>query len=220
VEEETEQRKYWSKEEIIQFLSIAEQQSELRDFVAFRLFLFSGMRRGELCALTDEDINFEQRTIKVNKTFAWKKDHTVKIEPPKTKNSIREISIDQTTLELIKKLSTMNKKLDLQIGARSSRSRLIFYRYKDSEKAPLAPIHFNTRLNALCKKHHLHRISVHQMRHSHASMLIEAGANVKDVQERLGHADIKTTLNIYTHVTDTQREKTADLFAHYMENEN
>lgn len=142
-EEETEQREYWTKEEIIQFLAIAEQQSELRDFVAFRLLLFSGMRRGELCALTDEDINFEQRTIKVNKTFAWKKAHIVKIEPPKTKNSIREISIDQTTLALIKKLITANKNQDLQVGARSSRSRLIFYRYKDSEKAPLTPVHFN-----------------------------------------------------------------------------
>jgi site-specific recombinase XerD len=49
-------------------------------------------------------------------------------------------------------------------------------------------------------------------------MLFESGANVKDVQERLGHTDITTTLNIYTPVTDTQREKTADLFTKYMEN--
>lgn len=49
-------------------------------------------------------------------------------------------------------------------------------------------------------------------------MLFEAGANVKDVQEKLGHADINTTLSIYTYATDTQREKTADMFAKYMEN--
>ena len=58
------------------------------------------------------------------------------------------------------------------------------------------------------------------MRYSHASMLFEGGAIVKDIPERLGHADIKTTLNIYTHVTNTQRKKTADMFAKYMENEN
>ncbi|MET1029657.1 MAG: tyrosine-type recombinase/integrase [Domibacillus tundrae] len=59
-----------------------------------------------------------------------------------------------------------------------------------------------------------------QLRYSHASMLFEAGANVKDVQERLSHGDINTTLNIYTHVTDMKREKTADMFAKYMENQN
>lgn len=142
------------------------------------------------------------------------------MEPPKTKNSTREISIDHITLSLIKKLITENKKQALQVGARSSRSKLLFYRYLDSEKAPLPPDHFNGKIDVLCRKHQLHRITVHQMRHSHASMLFEAGANVKDVQERLGHADIKTTMNIYTHVTTTQREKTADMFAKYMKNQN
>jgi integrase len=71
--------------------------------------------------------------------------------------------------------------------------------------------------NRICKKNQLFQIMFHQMRHSHASILFEAGANVKDVHERFVHTNISTTLNIYMHVTDVKREKTAELFANYME---
>lgn len=67
------------------------------------------------------------------------------------------------------------------------------------------------------KKHELHRITIHGLRHTHASLLFEAGASIKEVQERLGHSDIQMTMNIYTHVTDTLKEKTAQKFQKYIE---
>ncbi|MFP5303862.1 tyrosine-type recombinase/integrase, partial [Cobetia sp. SIMBA_158] len=63
----------------------------------------------------------------------------------------------------------------------------------------------------------LHPITVHGFRHTHASILFEAGATVKEVQVRLGHRDIKTTMNIYTHVTKTVKERTAELFQSYID---
>lgn len=67
--------------------------------------------------------------------------------------------------------------------------------------------------------HHpdFHRITIHQLRHIHASLLFESGASVKEVQEKLGHADIQTTYNIYTHVTETKGKQTLDNFANFME---
>ncbi|WP_412766095.1 tyrosine-type recombinase/integrase [Shouchella miscanthi] len=62
----------------------------------------------------------------------------------------------------------------------------------------------------------MHKITVHGLRHTHASLLFKAGTVIKYVQERLGHADIKMTLDIYTHVTETQKQKTASMFSKFM----
>ena len=71
--------------------------------------------------------------------------------------------------------------------------------------------------NAICKKYELRHIKVHGFRHTHASLLFDAGVSMKDVKERLGHSDITTTMNIYTHVTKKEAKKTAVSFANYME---
>ncbi|WP_330896417.1 tyrosine-type recombinase/integrase [Brevibacillus brevis] len=75
----------------------------------------------------------------------------------------------------------------------------------------------NDKLNEITKSNNLHPITVHGLRHTHASLLFEAGASIKEVQERLGHSDIKMTMNIYTHVTRTVKEQTASLFEKFME---
>lgn len=62
----------------------------------------------------------------------------------------------------------------------------------------------------------LPQINVHAFRHTHASLLFAAGASIKDVQARLGHTDIQTTMDIYTHVTNEAKEKTAEMFQEYM----
>ncbi|WP_417894553.1 tyrosine-type recombinase/integrase [Bacillus safensis] len=71
-------------------------------------------------------------------------------------------------------------------------------------------------MESFVKTHNLHPITVHGFRHMHASILFEAGATVKEVQVRLGRRDIKTTINIYTHVTKTVKERTAELFQTYI----
>lgn len=67
----------------------------------------------------------------------------------------------------------------------------------------------NEKLNSIIHKHKLHKITKHGLRHTHASLLFEAGATIKEVQERLGHSDVQMTMNIYTHVTDHIKEQTA-----------
>ncbi|QQK75842.1 site-specific integrase [Salicibibacter cibarius] len=77
----------------------------------------------------------------------------------------------------------------------------------------------NEVLKRTIRKLDMHPITIHGMRHTHASLLFEAGVDIKDVQERLGHSDIKMTLDIYTHVTETKQEKSAQTFANYMQDE-
>lgn len=70
---------------------------------------------------------------------------------------------------------------------------------------------------AICKKYDLRRIKIHGFRHTHASLLFEAGASMNEVKARLGHADINTTMNIYTHVTDDQKKDTANKLVRLLE---
>lgn len=66
------------------------------------------------------------------------------------------------------------------------------------------------------EKYGLRKISTHGLRHTHCSLLFEAGATIKEVQERLGHSDVKTTMDIYAHVTEKAKDEVAQKFAKYM----
>ncbi|WP_049786613.1 tyrosine-type recombinase/integrase [Evansella cellulosilytica] len=77
--------------------------------------------------------------------------------------------------------------------------------------------YLNEKLEQIYKKNlELPKINVHAFRHTHASLMPVAGASIKDVQARLSHTDIQTTMNIYTHMTDEAKEKTAEMFQKYM----
>ncbi|HHT7735498.1 TPA: site-specific integrase, partial [Streptococcus suis] len=76
--------------------------------------------------------------------------------------------------------------------------------------------YINYNLRCILKKYDLPYITPHGFRHTHCSLLFEAGASIKEVQERLGHEDIKTTMNIYAHVTENTKEKTAEKFAQFL----
>ncbi|WHY00901.1 site-specific integrase [Neobacillus sp. DY30] len=93
-------------------------------------------------------------------------------------------------------------------------NNLVFIRY---DGTPLRLAYLNEKLNILIKKHNLHPITIHGLRHTHASLLFEAGASIKEVQERLGHTNIQMTMNIYTHVTNTLKEQTASKLQKYIE---
>ncbi len=133
---------------------------------------------------------------------------------PKTRDSKRLISLDNKTLSLLKKWRISQKEEEFANRIISSANNLVF---KIEDGTPLRLAYLNEKLNILIKKHNLHPITIHGIRHTHASLLFEAGANIKEVQERLGHADIQMTMNIYTHVTNTLKEQTASKFQKYIE---
>ena len=81
----------------------------------------------------------------------------------------------------------------------------------------MIPTKPNQKLDRILKKNELKRITVHGLRHTHCSLLFEAGLPIQEVKERLGHPDIQTTMNIYTHVTKKAKEKSAEKFAAYIE---
>jgi integrase len=136
------------------------------------------------------------------------------IQTPKTATSKRTIVLDAITLSM---LSTWRKRqaMDfLKLGYNTmNEDQLIFPNTKNELMIPTKP---DQKLDRMIKKNGLNRITVHGFRHTHCSLLFEAGASIKEVQDRLGHADIQTTMNIYAHVTEKAKEKTAEKFAKYV----
>ncbi|MEQ7171457.1 tyrosine-type recombinase/integrase [Enterococcus innesii] len=90
--------------------------------------------------------------------------------------------------------------------------------FPSTENKPLYLDYLNHNLSKILKENILPKMTVHGFRHTHCSLLFEAGVSIKDVQERMGHTDIKTTMNIYAHVTEQRKEKNAHDFANFMAN--
>lgn len=210
---ETTNRNYWKKEEIKKFLSITKAELSFRDHMLFHLLIYTGGRKGELLALTWDDIDFEVGSIRFAKTL-FHSDGDYLFQTPKTRDSRRSISLDSLTLSLMKKWRMRQLEENIANVSLREHQNIVFTR---NNGLPLRLAYLNEKLNILIKKHNLHRITIHGLRHTHASLLFEAGASIKEVQERLGHSDIQMTMNIYTHVTDYMKEQTAEKFQRYIE---
>lgn len=212
-ENEADERNYWKKEEIRKFLVITKEELDFRDHVLFHLLIYTGARKGEVLALTWDDIDFEAGSIRFNKTLFFHKGQFL-FQTSKTKESKRLISLDSKTLSLLNKWRIRQNEAYLGGKTFISDHKVVFDR---DDGSPMRLAYPNDKLTALIKKHNLHKITIHGLRHTHASLLFEAGASIKEVQERLGHSDIQMTMNIYTHVTDYLKEQTAEKFQRYIE---
>lgn len=205
---------FYNKEQLRTFLETLKEHAPYQMYVAFRVLAFTGMRKGELAALKWSDVDFENGTISINRTVAFNNVGKFHIQTPKTRKSIRTISIDDTTLntlktwknELRKELFKQGKNIDKGDG-------FIFH----TQKGNFIIKYIDKFLPSFLKKYDLPPIKPHGFRHTHASLLFESGASIKEVQDRLGHENIKTTMDIYTHVTKSAREKTAEKFAKYID---
>lgn len=198
--EELEQ--FYSKDELQEFFSLIESMNDPEMTTFFRLLAFTGMRKNEVGALSWSDVDLEKGYLIVNQTLAKGADNKIIFQTPKTKKSQRTIALDPKTIELLKEWQTYSAK------------GLLF---KKEDGNPKSIVHVNNMLNRVWRKYpDFKRITPHGFRHTHCSLLFEAGATIKEVQERLGHENIQTTMDIYAHVTQKAKNKVADKFASYI----
>lgn len=177
--------------------------SEL-DLVLFRFLTYSGLRGSEARALEWPDINFIDKTVTVNKNMSLTKNGFI-VSTPKTKSSYRTITLDDKTLILLKKWQLRQKEMLFANGLRDNN---VVFTNLFGERFTRQDLY--QRASRLSKAANLHTIGVHGFRHTHASLLFEAGASMKEAQVRLGHSNIEMTMNIYTHVTKEATEKTVE----------
>ncbi|MFC0232702.1 tyrosine-type recombinase/integrase [Vagococcus entomophilus] len=218
VKEKIDQKKFvstfYSKEQLKVFLEKLEKQSDLSIFLMFRILAFTGLRKGELQALRWKDIDFDKETLSINQTVAKNRYGKNHFQTPKTVASMRTITLDSKTLAYLKRLKLEQRKKFLMIGINVKKEEQLIFSNRKNEAYHVG--YLNVFLNKFLEKNKLDKISVHGFRHTHCSLLFESGASIKEVQDRLGHTDIKTTMDIYTHVTEKAKEETAQKFASYI----
>jgi integrase len=190
---QAENMQFWTLNEFQTFIKTTEDDMTVNTI--FNLFFFSGIREGELLALTLNDFDFDKNTVSITKTYARVKGKDV-IQPPKTKKSNRVVSLPSDIMSKVKEYST-------HLYGYKPKYRLFSYTKGNLHRW----------MTKYCEKSGVKRIRIHDLRHSHASLLVEKNVPIKAISERLGHEDVQTTLNTYSHLYPQKQEEIANLLS-------
>lgn len=184
-----DEMQFWTKEEFDQFIEAV--MDKRMSYIAFMLLYWTGMRLGELLALTAGDIDLEKQTISVNKSYQRIEKRDV-ITEPKTPKSKRVITIPEFLVA------------DLQDYLNS-----LYHSRKHDRILPVTKYYLEHEMKRGVEKSGVKRIRIHDIRHSHASLLVEMGFSPLEIADRLGHEKVETTLNTYSHLYPNKQMKLA-----------
>ena len=177
--EEVDETKFWTKEEYLTFSRAMMNKEE--SYHAFEILYWCGIRLGELLALTAEDFDFEKKTLRINKSYQHIKGKDV-ITTPKTRKSNRVLTLPDFLAEEMQDYI----------------SRLPYLKV-DDRIFTITKSGLHHEIDRGCRETGVKRIRVHDLRHSHVSMLIEMGFSAVDIANRVGHESVKVTYR-YAHM--------------------
>lgn len=181
---------FWTKEEFDTFITGVSNKPQ--SYVAFMVLFWTGMRIGELLALTSENIDFDKNTLAIKHSYQRIRGQDV-ITAPKTPRSVRVITIPDFLANILKDYT----------------ERLYGLQPKD-RLFPFTKHYFTHEMARGCKNTGVKKIRVHDLRHSHATLLIEMGIPILEVRDRLGHEKVETTLNLYGHIYPNKQKELAN----------
>lgn len=191
---------YYTADEFTKYIAAAREQAEQKDtlrawgaYVFFNIAFFTGMRKGEINALTWDDV--QGGFVAVTKSVAQKNGD--RITSPKNRSSIRRVEIPQPLQEVLDEHFARCKDMP---GFNSS----LFVCGGDK---PLRDAYIDNSNRKFAQLAGVKHIRIHDFRHSHASLLANAGINIQEIARRLGHSDIKMTLQTYSHLYPSEAER-------------
>ena len=215
--------KYLTEEEQEAFLETAKTSHNYRQYA---LLLETGLRTGEMIGLTWDSIDWKNRTLTISKSLEYRhKTRIWRAGPPKTMKSYRTIPLTETAYQILKscydernsrkesdELSQVLEYMDRHTGETKVlvMKDLVFINYRTGK--PNKNSSYDTHLYKLCDAAGIRRFCMHALRHTYATRAIERGVPPKVLQQLLGHASIKTTMDRYVHVTDDSMAKAVRLF--------
>lgn len=187
--EESKEMEFWTKEEYLKF-SEAMMDKPL-SYYAFELLYWCGVREGELLALSPSDFNFEKRTLRINKSYQRLEGEDV-ISTPKTKNSNRIVKMSQFLCDEMQDFFKQYYSLQ-----------------PDDRIFPVTKYYLSHEMDRGCKESGVKRIRVHDLRHSHVSLLINMGFTALAIGKRVGHSAEKITYR-YAHLFPSVQTEMVD----------
>jgi integrase len=200
----------WSREQVVRFL---EHTGEERLSAMWRLFLTTGMRRGEVAALRWQDVDLDRASLSVRQTGniiggVWT------VGTPKGRGDAtaksRRLALDAGTVAALRQHRARQLQERMAWGGDWQDLGMVFVR---EDGSPLNPSTIGQQLTVRAKQAGLPHVRVHDLRHTYATLALEAGVHPKVVSERLGHANIGITLDLYSHVSEGMDRGAADLVA-------
>lgn len=174
---------------------------------AYWLLAYSGARRGEVCAIKAEHLDLDKGTLSITGTVT-RIDSKLTVQPPKTATSRRMIHLGQDTIALLRVHLAKQAEERLRLGSLWKDSGHLF---TSPTGGLLDPDLLSKNWIRLCKKAGVH-YRLHDLRHYHASALIENGVHIKTIQNRLGHSSPSLTMKVYAHVSPGLDAEAANAF--------
>lgn len=207
---------YIKSDDIHIFLKEARKDNYLY-YMFFKILIETGMRKGEAAAIQRKDIDFKEGYINVDKSLDFQtKEGEPRFGDTKTYDSIRKIKMsDSLAKELYKHMDYLNTQRIVYNDIYHHELDLVFCR-EDGNFLPKSTL-FNA-FNRINRNAGLEKLPIHSLRHTHAVLLLESGASMKFVQERLGHKNISITSDVYSHISAKIENKSVDAYDSYMKN--
>ena len=180
---------FWTKDEYLQFIDA--MMDKPLSFYAFEMLYWCGIREGELLALAPADFDFDKRTVTINKTFQHTGGKDI-ITPPKTEKSNRTITMPRFLADEMQEYLKMQYDIGL-----------------DDRMFPVTKSYLYREMQRGCQETGVNRIRIHDLRHSHISLLIDQGFSAVAIANRVGHESIDITYN-YAHLFPSKQAEMAD----------
>ncbi len=210
--------RYLSRDQAHKLIQVAEKKNDpLVDLYYF--LLSTGMREGEVLGLRWNNVDWDTRSIIVVEQVQWKDQKRegkagYEFQSPKTARSKRRIPIGAETIRRLRTQQRRNSAFKQFAKDKWKEHDLVF---PSEAGTPMEPTNLIRRFKDLLKAAELPNVRIHDLRHTHATLLLLRGVHPKVVSERLGHADITTTLKIYSHVIPTLQEVVAGTIENILE---
>lgn len=200
----------WSPEQTVEFLSLA---AGTKYWVAFEIAIYTGMRKGEILALRWRDVDLDNAVAHVTRSLTFVDGKPV-FQAPKTERSRRAVALPHELVTSLKRHKAQQAAVRLQMRQAYVDHDLVVPRLTGE---PLHPKTLDDTWYRLLKKSGLPKIRFHDLRHTHASLLLQQGVHPKIVSERLGHSNVNITLDTYSHVLPGLQQEAASTFGAALE---
>lgn len=199
--------KVWDEHQLKTFLQEAKKE---RYYIAFLIACATGMRLGEVVGVKWEDVDFNTRTLSVKRSYT-RAHKGYQFNQPKTSTGYRVIALPQPVLEELEAHRVTQAR---EKGKKGYKDHRLITQTRNG--TPVSPRNLYRDWRDVVKRANLPRIRFHDLRHTHASLLLKQGTNAKVVAERLGHSNIQLTLNTYSHLLPNMQAEAAEKFGEFL----
>lgn len=194
-----------NKEEAKRFLQLLQKEDAEKQAI-FYTFLFCGLRRGELLGIEWSDLDFRAKTLTIQRSSLYTKEDGVFTDTTKTESSKRTIVMSDELVLVLLRHKAAQEKLRKQVGEDWVESNRVFSEWNGAPMSPNRPYNM---LRRLLEKNGLPAVSLHSLRHTNATLMIQSGTDIRTTSERLGHSKTSTTMDIYVHQIKSANEHAA-----------